>query len=169
MSRLSNFVKKPANVAIFAALVITLSLLALSFWLGLFSSTTQLKIGSGVYHVRMADTEDELEKGLSGVKKLDNDEGLLMKFSSDNTWGIWMKDMLIPLDIIWLDSDKKVVHIVENAKPELSTSVTYFPKQLSRYVIEIPSGSVKRFGIKTGQVAEFNEHKLERGWLWFQL
>jgi uncharacterized membrane protein (UPF0127 family) len=84
-----------------------------------------------------------------------------MKFDSDDQWGIWMKDMKIPLDIVWLDKDKKVTYIVENASPELSTTKTFIPETPTRYVVELPAGTVNKAGINKGAVATFNEHKGE--------
>ena len=78
-----------------------------------------------------------------------------MVFEGDQAWGIWMKDMKVPLDIVWLDNTKKVVHIEEKVSNELGTDSIFVPKKPSRYVIELPSGSVKKAGIKIGQTAQF--------------
>lgn len=120
-----------------------------------FKPTTQVTIAGGVFQLWLADSETERVQGLSGVEKLSSNGGLLMDFQTDDTWGIWMKDMKIPLDIVWLDKDKKVVYIVKDAKPELSTNVVFSPKEPARYVIELQAGAVTSFGIKTGQTADF--------------
>jgi len=129
-----------------------------------FRPTTELRMGSGVYHLWVADTEAERIQGLSGVDKLSMNGGLLMKFDSDSAWSIWMKDMKIPLDIIWLNKDKEAVYIVKNASPELSTDTTFTPKKDARYVIELPAGGVDQAAIKTGMTATFNESNT--GGLW---
>lgn len=129
-----------------------------------FRPTTELRLGSGVYHLWIADTEPERVQGLSGVDKLPLDGGLLMKFDTDSTWGIWMKDMKIPLDIIWLNSNKEAIYIVKNASPDLSTTTTFVPKSNARYVIELPAGGVDQAAIRTGMTATFNES--DRGGLW---
>lgn len=133
--------------------------LAVSYMVSAFRPTTEVRIGSGVYHLWVADTEASRIQGLSGVDKLDPNGGLLMAFPEDGLHGIWMKDMKVSLDIVWLDANMKVVHIVTNASPELSTSKTFAPKTLARYVIELPAGSVKNAGIKTGTVVEFTLNK----------
>lgn len=122
-----------------------------------FQPTVEVKIGGGVYHLRVADTESDRVQGLSGVEKLEPNGGLLMKYDADGMWGIWMKDMKIPLDIIWLDKDKKVVYIVKNASADLSTDVVFTPKSAARYVLELPAGSVDKAAIKSGVTAEFDE------------
>lgn len=129
-----------------------------------FTLTTPVRMGSGVYHLRVADDEAERTQGLSGVTKLGPNEGLLMKFEGDALWGIWMKDMKIPLDIIWLDKNKQVIYIVKGATPEHSTLTTFEPKTPARYVIELPAGGVDQAAIKTGTVADFDEN--DAGSLW---
>ena len=67
-----------------------------------------------------------------------------------------MKDMNYPIDIIWLNENKKFVHIVENAEPSTyneehpSKSESFTPGELSRYVIEGISGTIERTGLKVG-------------------
>lgn len=128
-----------------------------------FQPTVELRIGSGVYSVLVADTEAERVQGLSGVESLPPNGGLLMKFEEDGRPGIWMKDMHLPLDIIWLDKDKKVVYIVKNATPKTATDVVYAPKHDARYVLELNAGSVTSAAIKMGTVAEFDEYS-SGGW-----
>jgi len=49
-----------------------------------------------------------------------------------------MKDMKVPIDIVWLDSNKRVVHIVKESSPDDSTSITFTPLSQAKYVIELP-------------------------------
>lgn len=165
MNRPSFITWRPAttNLLIGGTVVLLVSL-AVAYMLTTFTPSTSVRIGSGVYHLWIADTDAELTKGLSGVSELRGDGGLLMKFGGDDTWGIWMKDMKIPLDIIWLNKEKKVVYTVKNAGPELSTDVIFTPKEKARYVLELPQGSVEKAGIKTGMQATFDEN--DNGELW---
>lgn len=165
MNRSSIFVWRPATTNILIGGIIAILIgIVVAYMLSTFKPTTPVRIGSGVYNLQIADTPTELAQGLSGVSELRGDGGLLMKFEHDNTWGIWMKDMKIPLDIIWLSSDKRVVYTVKNAGPELSTDVTFSPKVKARYVIELPAGSVEKAGIKTGDQAVFDEN--DNGEIW---
>jgi uncharacterized membrane protein (UPF0127 family) len=120
-----------------------------------FKPTTQVHLGSGVFSLWLADTEAERVQGLSGVASLPKNGGLLMKYDSNGQHGIWMKDMNFPLDIIWLNEQKKVVYTVLNAQPEQVAATVYAPEEPAGYVIELPVGSVKKAGIKTGDTAEF--------------
>ncbi len=145
------------RTAVFAVVGIVLILvgLAVSFSLTNFKPTTSVKLGSSVYALTLADTEAKQIQGLSGVQSLEPNGGLLMAFKNSTIQGIWMKDMNIPLDIIWLDDDKRVIYIVKNAQPEDPPTTIYKPLEPSRYVIEVPAGSVQKAGIKTGEIAEF--------------
>ena len=136
-------------------LVLILLALVGSFMLSHFQPTVEVKLGSGGFNVRIATSDAAQQTGLSGVATLGPMEGLLMSFHTDANHSIWMKDMLVPLDIIWLDKDKAVVYIVTDASPTLSTDKIFTPVKPARYVLEVAAGSVKTSGIKIGSTAEF--------------
>ena len=136
-------------------LVVVILAAAIAFMVSNFQPTTEVKLGSGVFKVRLAQNDTARELGLSETTSLKPTDGLLMVFDSDNTWGVWMKDMKVSIDIIWLDSTKTVVYTVKNATPELSTTKMFKSKDPARYVLELPAGSVQQFGIKSGDKAEF--------------
>lgn len=120
-----------------------------------FKPTTQVQAGSGVFNVQLATTEADRVKGLLGVSSLRPDGGLLMVFEQDSDGYITMHDMQMPIDIVWLDSNKKVVDIVHNAPPDDVGDVLYKPKKQIRYVLEIPAGAAKQSGIKMGETVIF--------------
>jgi uncharacterized membrane protein (UPF0127 family) len=121
-----------------------------------FQPSSDLRLGSGVFSIQLATTDQARIQGLSGVDHLNANQGLLMVFPSDDQWGIWMKDMKIPLDIIWMNNEKKVIYIVTDASPDLGTSKTFKPKDPARYVLEVPAGTVKSAGIQVGNLATFS-------------
>lgn len=141
---------------VIVGLVLILIALVASYMSQNLRPSTELRLGSGVFSVQVAQTNDALVQGLSGTESLAANEGLLMVFPVGDTWGIWMKDMLIPLDIVWMDKDKKVVHIVTDASPDLGTSKTFRPEDPALYVLEVPAGTVKQSGIAIGSVAVFD-------------
>ena len=155
-NRLSFFRWRPTTTAIlFCGFLLVLVALVASFIINNFQPTTSVAIGSGIYNVALADTQQERTKGLSGVEKLSINGGMLFDFQANGEWGIWMKDMKIPIDVIWIDAGKKVVHIEENLDPSLGTTRTFVPKKPSRYVLELPSGSASKAGIRIGTEAKF--------------
>lgn len=156
---------RPLTTALLASgVALILVAAAASFILSTFQPKTELKMGSMVYRVIVADNTVTREKGLSGVESLKANEGLLMVFESDDYHGIWMKNMKIPIDILWLDSGKKVIHTVKDASPSLSTGTVFTPKKPARYVVELPAGSIKQQAIRPGHTLEFDENGTSLWW-----
>lgn len=151
-----SFAWRPHTTAIllggFAIILIALSI---SFMVNSFAPKTSVHVGSGFYDVDLANTDAARNKGLAGIDDLGVNGGLLMDFKSSGEWGIWMKGMKVPIDIIWLDQGKKVIYIKKGANPSTGTTVTYTPKSPARYVLELPAGSVDKSAIQIGQVAQF--------------
>lgn len=123
-------------------------------WWQMSLEQASLKLHGHRYHiVAVMRTEAELQKGLSGTDSLSEDQAMVFAFPGDGKWGIWMKDMQYPIDIVWLDSGRTVVHMVKNAQPSSYPSTTFRPEVNSRYVIELPSGTIERTGITKGDPA----------------
>lgn len=107
------------------------------------------------FEVEIAQTQKEKEAGLMNRKHLDPDKGMLFLFENDGVYNFWMKNTLIPLDIIWIDKNKKVVFIKENAMPcNLEDCETFHPTQKARYVLEINGGLAEKYGLKVGDEVE---------------
>ncbi len=157
MNRPSFLSWRPATTyVLIGGLVVLLMGVAIAYMVSAVRPTTQVRIAGSTYELWIADTEAERVQGLSGVERLDPNGGLLMDFEADGAWGIWMKDMKVPLDIIWLDANKKIVYIVKNASPELSTDTVFTPKNPARYVIELPAGSVDKAAINQNSKVVFD-------------
>jgi len=97
----------------------------------------------------VADTPAKEELGLSGRIELPFGKGMLFAPPTARVYGIWMKDMNFPLDIVWFDNDLKVMYIKENAAPE-SYPEAFVPSAPSRYVLELPAGFIQRYGVTLG-------------------
>lgn len=109
----------------------------------------EIRIGDKKYNVREARTEEEKEKGLQGVTELPEDEGMLFYFDPPEDVSMWMKDTLIPLDIVFINDDEEVVYVGEGV-PNTETQMTI---QNVAYVLEVNSGS----GIQEGDELDFEE------------
>ncbi|MEX2340806.1 MAG: DUF192 domain-containing protein [Candidatus Paceibacterota bacterium] len=109
--------------------------------------------------VAVADSPDEHAKGLSGVASLGVQEGKLFLFDKEGRYGIWMKDMLIPIDIIWIDNSGRIVHIEENILPE-SYPTIYSPPVPARFVLEVNAFFVDTFNIQIGDMVTIPSHRL---------
>lgn len=145
---------KQVSTLIIAGVVGLIIVVAVFFIFSQTQSTT-LRIGDGVFKARIAKTEAAREKGLSGTETLGADEAMILAFATDGYWEIWMKGMKYPLDIVWIDKDKKVVYVVKNAPYEDGELATFKPTVSARYVIELPAGTVEQKRISVGKHAAF--------------
>jgi uncharacterized membrane protein (UPF0127 family) len=102
--------------------------------------------------VEIASTAAEVERGLMYRKSLDDGRGMLFVFPEEGMRTFWMKNTLIPLDIMFIAHDgpgaARIVGIAENTTP-LSTAPIGVGKP-STYVLEVPGGWSKRAGVRTG-------------------
>lgn len=105
-------------------------------------------------NVWVADTKETRAQGLSGVPRLSSKQGMLFVFDTPVQNGFWMKDMKVSLDIIWLDSSKKVIHIEENVTPETYPE-TFYPDEPALYVLEIRAGLASELGLEEGDQVSF--------------
>ncbi|OHB24171.1 MAG: hypothetical protein A3F96_01000 [Parcubacteria group bacterium RIFCSPLOWO2_12_FULL_40_10] len=113
------------------------------------SEFNSIIIGDTKIEIKTAETPEERTLGLSGQKSLPHNRGLFFIYDQPDLYGIWMKEMNFPIDIIWFDSDKKIVSISKNAKPESFPEV-FWPDFLASYVLEVNAGFVDENGIKIG-------------------
>jgi uncharacterized protein len=112
------------------------------------------KIGQQNYNLELANTDALRQKGLSERDSLPENGGMLFDFGQDGDWKMWMIQMRFPIDIIWLNKDKGVVHIKNDASPADYPEI-YRSPELSRYVVELPSGDVESTGLKVGDTISF--------------
>ena len=97
----------------------------------------------------------EREKGLMFRESLAVDRGMLFIFEEEGLYSFWMKNMRFPLDIIWLDLNKKIVDIKENVPPCGESCEILNPGNKAKYVLEVNAGFAGRNKIKVGESVEF--------------
>lgn len=107
----------------------------------------KIKLGDKEYNVKEAKTQEEKEKGLMNVKELPSNEGMIFYYDEPDLVEIWMKNTLIPLDIIYINEDQEVI-AVEHGQPEDDTLLGHND---TMYVVEVNQGS----NIKEGDTLEF--------------
>jgi len=106
-----------------------------------------------VFRVEVAVTPEEHARGLMYRSELASDAGMIFVFEQPSVQRFWMKNTLIPLDMIFIGKDRKIVGVVEDAVPETETErMVGAPSQ---YVLEIGGGLSARLGIKRGEPVEF--------------
>ncbi len=106
------------------------------------------------YKVLLSDTDILREKGLGGRASLSQDSVMLFAFAEDARHYFWMKDMQFSIDMVWLDKDKKVIHVESGVAPDTFPEA-FGPKEDSRYVLEFSEGAVRRENIRAGEQVVF--------------
>lgn len=97
-----------------------------------------------------AATPVKRQQGLSGVNGILPSQGMLFVFDQPEVACMWMKDMKFSLDMIWLDTDKRITKIAENVSPETYPK-SFCANQPSKYVIEVNAGVAKQADLKLSQ------------------
>lgn len=119
-----------------------------------------ITIAGKVYTVSVAQTEEEKEKGLMGVETLPENEGMLFDYTDDPQTEIsfWMKDTLVPLDIVFINN-QGIVAAIAQGEPESEEAIVCEAdeNELLFYVLEVNSGS----GIKEGDRFEMSQEEAE--------
>jgi len=104
----------------------------------------------------LAITDAERARGLMFRETLLPDQGMLFVFERESAVAFWMKNTLIPLDMLWLDHDRHIVHIERNVPPcKADPCPSYAPPRPGLYVLELSAGAADRFGLKAGDRLDF--------------
>jgi len=113
--------------------------------------TIQTSNGDVTYYVEVADTLPKMQKGLMNRKKLKSDSGMMFIFSKNHPQPIamWMKNTYISLDMLFLDSNGKIIALEKNTTPMSERLIRPTLKPTS-YVLELNAGEIKKHGIKIG-------------------
>ncbi len=80
---------------------------------------------------------------------------MLFVFDKPDIYSFWMKDMLFPIDMIWISEDGKVVYIERDARPE-SYPNSFIPDAPAKYVLEVNAGFSEKNNLKVGDKVEIN-------------
>lgn len=114
----------------------------------------KIEIGSKEYTVKLAESDEDHDKGLQGITELPENKGMLFIFSEPDEISFYMKDTHIPLDIIFIDEEMNVISVHEGV-PESEDLIT---EQNVMYVLELNKDS----GVKEGDELEFEpDNKLK--------
>ena len=101
-----------------------------------------------LFQVEIADDSGEQRTGMMYRTAMDEDSGMLFLFPDDDFRSFWMKDTPIPLDMLFLTADGRIVHIHPMARPQDYTRITY--AMPVRAVLELKGGMAGQLGIAEG-------------------
>jgi uncharacterized membrane protein (UPF0127 family) len=103
---------------------------------------------SPTFRLEVCSTEGERAKGLMYRRSLDEDAGMIFVFPEERNHSFWMKNTYIPLDMVFVDKDMKVVGLLSDVPPlNLAPRTVGKP---SLYVLEFAAGTMKRYGVGEG-------------------
>ena len=107
------------------------------------------------FKIEIADSPYERQTGMMYRDSLEEQHGMLFIFENSELRGFYMKNTLIPLDLIFIDENYEIVHIYSKATPYETASIS---SQLpAKYVFEINGGLSKQIGIQKGMEIKYNK------------
>ncbi len=134
---------------------------AYGYWQSRTSPIRVVRVGDQMVRVTAVSSPEDLARGLAGVRSLEWDEGMLFLFPARGQYQFWMKDMTIPIDIIWL-RDNLVADITRQvpAPTDLQHQDNlplYSSREPIDSVLEVRSGFADRYSIRIGDKVEFKK------------
>lgn len=109
------------------------------------------------FELEIAQTPSERAKGLMFRESLDTNKGMLFVYKQEGIYPFWMKNTLIPLDIVWINQNQEVVYINTNTQPCISDPCpSYNPNTNALFVLEINAGVSDSIGLKPGDKLLFS-------------
>jgi uncharacterized protein len=111
------------------------------------------KTGVQVFSVEEAKTDEERERGLMFRTSLPEGQGMIFDFSPEQNVSMWMKNTLIPLDMIFIRADGRILRIAENTKIQSEDIIPSGGPV--RAVVEVIAGTAKKYGIAAGDKVSY--------------
>ncbi|MDD3399471.1 MAG: DUF192 domain-containing protein [Candidatus Paceibacterota bacterium] len=145
--------KRKSALLIFAAAVVLAA--AAGWFFGSPSEEARACFKDNCFSIEIASTPKERSTGLMFRESLPKNEGMLFVFEKEGSYSFWMKNVIIPLDIIWMDKEGRVAYIAENLQPDSGLHYeTVNPGQRAKYVLEINGGLAAQIGLTVGDMIE---------------
>jgi uncharacterized membrane protein (UPF0127 family) len=116
-----------------------------------------LTLPSGtVLQVELMVKDEDRAMGLMFRPSLPRDRGMLFVFGTSDFHGIWMKNCRFAIDILWLDEERKIVHVAEAVPPcKADPCPVYNPLRRAAYVVELNAGQARREKAVVGAAVAF--------------
>ena len=105
-------------------------------------------------NIEIATSSQEKQRGLCCRESLPSNQAMLFVYDSPGNHRFWMKDTKIPLDMYFINSNKKIIYIERSVQPS-SYPKTFGPESESQYVLETNAGFAKKHNINTGDIVNF--------------
>lgn len=106
--------------------------------------------------IELAADDDARAQGLMFRDRVPQGTGMLFLFPQPGDYPFWMKNTLVPLDMIWLDGQKRVVHVAANVPPcKADPCPSYPPNATAGYVLELGAGEAAKHRVVVGSTLAF--------------
>jgi len=114
--------------------------------------------GADCFDIAIADDDKERARGLMYYENLKSSEGMLFIFDEEGEHAIWMKNMLMPLDMIWINEIGEIVFMYQNAQPcpadagveSYCPSIINNNNKPAKYVLEVNAGAIQSIELREG-------------------
>lgn len=118
---------------------------------------SKVTVGNHVFHAERAETPQELAHGLKSHTTLSDSQGMLFIFKEPHQRTFWMRDMHIPIDLLWIKNNK-IIGFEQHMQPEREAPFTLYqaPDRVD-HVLEIQAGAIAKKGISIGDAVLINE------------
>lgn len=153
VDKLARWARGPLGVLV-AVVLISASLIAYLDIANRHTKADTLLVNGRSFSLEVAATAQSRELGLGNRSSLPADHGMLFVFDHVAPECFWMKDMHFPLDMVWVSSDKKVVHIEHDVTPGTYPN-SFCPVEPVKYVIELNAGMANNADIRIGEALDF--------------
>jgi uncharacterized membrane protein (UPF0127 family) len=121
------------------------------------SSASQICFQSHCFDVEVVSSGPAKQRGLQFRESLAQNVGMLFVFGEEKKHAFWMKDTLIPLDMIWMNYNHEIVYALSHVPPCTGDPCpVYTPANNALYVLEINAGLIDKIGLKENDRAEFH-------------
>ena len=122
-----------------------------------FSKTPKAIINNQTFDLLLAKTDKEKALGLSEKQSLPQNSGMLFVFEKPNYYSFWMKEMKLPIDIIFI-SKNRIITVYHDVKPPQTPQESlpiYKPEEPADMVLEINAGQAQKYNLKKGGEVKF--------------
>lgn len=134
--------------------ILIMCAVAASFVIFFAITNNSIVINNTEVTVEIASTSEQKTRGLCCRDSLPKNSGMLFVYDKPGNHRFWMKDTRIPLDMFWISSEKKIVHIEKSVKPETYPK-TFGTNKPAQYILETNAGFAKTHNIKVGDSVTF--------------
>jgi len=102
-----------------------------------------ITIGEQSFEIELADTPEKRTQGLMSRSSLDKNKGMLFSFEKEGFHSIWMKNTLLPLDVIWISKENRVVDVQSLTPCEKDPCPSFRPRSPAKFILEVNNGEFR--------------------------